>query len=203
MTPMKKILLTIVALSLSLFANTYYYECQDGYDVLARLEGDRMTLVLPGKEVVLPHVVSASEAKYSDGEITLFSKGEDALLQLDRLGVLTCKLNRAKSSITKKKPEVYDFRAQGHESEWSFVIRRGAQAHFIYNDGDEQMHFRLPKPRESGDSTLYHYVNKNTMMMIELHHRRCHDSLSGKLFDTIVSIKKNGRMFTGCGNATH
>ena len=78
-----------------------------------------------------------------------------------------------------------------------------SEADFIYDHGAEQIHFKVPKPRESGDSTLYHYVNKNTTMMIELHHRRCHDSLSGKLFDTIVSIKKNGRMFTGCGNATH
>ena len=52
---MKLVLLIIFALT-SLFANTYYYECQDGYDVLARLEGKHMTLVLPRKEVVLPHV---------------------------------------------------------------------------------------------------------------------------------------------------
>jgi len=200
---MKKTLLTIVTLSLSLFANTYYYQCQDGYDVSAHLEGEYMTLVLPRKKVELHHVVSASGAKYSNGEITLFSKGEDALLQLDSLGHLTCKLNRAKSSITKRKPEAYDFRAQGHEPEWSFVMRRGTKADFIYDNGVKEMHFKLPKARESGDSTLYHYGDNKTTMMIELHHRRCRDTLSGKLFDTIVSIKKNGRMFTGCGNTSY
>jgi membrane-bound inhibitor of C-type lysozyme len=200
---MKKILLIIVALSLSLFANTYYYECQDGYDVSARLEGKRMTLVLPRKEVVLQPVVSASGAKYSDGEITLFTKGDDALLQLDNLGHLTCKLNRSKSSISKEKIKRYDFRAQGHEPEWHFMIEDASQVSFSYDDGKEVMHFKLPKARQSGDSTLYHYLNDNTTMMIEFHHRRCYDTLSDKLFDTIVSIKKNGRIFTGCGNASH
>lgn len=195
---MKTIYTLIVALSASLFANTYHYECQDGYDFTARLDGKEMTLFLPRKTVLLKPVVSASGAKYSNGEITLFTKGDKALLELDALGALTCKNHSLKAMKERAKHDGFDFRAQGNEPGWTLFLAHKSQ--FVYDYGKERMEFTLPKARQSGDSTLYHYRDKKTTMMIELHHRTCHDTMSDEVFDVIVSIKKNGRLFTGCGN---
>ncbi len=92
-----KFFILIVALSISLFANIYYYECQDDYHFSACLEGETMWLFLPHQTVALKQVPSASGVKYSKGKIILFTKAQDTILCHDVKGKLTCKNNPKKA----------------------------------------------------------------------------------------------------------
>ena len=49
---------------------------------MTRIEGENAWLFLPTGTVNLPHVPSGSGAKYTDGEITFWSKGEEATLEV-------------------------------------------------------------------------------------------------------------------------
>ena len=46
-------------------ARTFVYEDGDGYRFVARAQGERVWLFLPGETLLLPQVVAASGAKYS------------------------------------------------------------------------------------------------------------------------------------------
>jgi len=199
---MKIILTLIVALSTSLFANTYYYECQDDYNFTARYEDEKMWLFLPHETVALKQVRSASGARYTKGKMILFTKAQDATLCLDGRGKLTCKNNPKKALHEKAKLDGYNFQGLGNEPGWELLLQ-SPKSRFTYDYGEQVLEFTLPKPRSSGDSTLYHYRDKHKTMMIEIHNHRCFDSMSGEEFEVIVSIKLNGRLFTGCGNALH
>ncbi len=75
-------------------AQTFVFECGEDYSFVARIEGEKAWLFLPARTVPLPHVPSGSGAKYSDGELTFWSKGEEALLILSQLEQYNCRNNR-------------------------------------------------------------------------------------------------------------
>ncbi|MCK4351572.1 MAG: MliC family protein, partial [Candidatus Krumholzibacteria bacterium] len=57
--------------------STFVYECGDDYVFVVRIEGEAAWLFLPGQTIKLPHVPSGSGAKYSNGSVTFWSKGEE------------------------------------------------------------------------------------------------------------------------------
>lgn len=57
------------------------YSCEDGFQFSADVSPDRVVLHVQGREVTLPHVVSASGARYSANGLTYWSKGPDALYE--------------------------------------------------------------------------------------------------------------------------
>ncbi|MBW2335916.1 MAG: MliC family protein [Deltaproteobacteria bacterium] len=94
---------------------TYVYECNDGYGFVARIEGENAWLFLPNGTISLPHVRSGSGARYSDGSITFWSKGEAALLETDGNSRRNCRNNRRKAIWEDAKLNGIDFRAVGNE----------------------------------------------------------------------------------------
>lgn len=62
-------------------ASNYTYECDD-YTFSARYRPGEMALWLRDGQRVLPEVRSASGARYSDGEVEFFGKGDQGMLSI-------------------------------------------------------------------------------------------------------------------------
>lgn len=58
--------------------------CPDGtsIDTVFDNAADTVTVTLPDGVVTLPHVVSASGARYSDGTTTFWNKGDEATIEI-------------------------------------------------------------------------------------------------------------------------
>ncbi len=190
-------LFTLVA---SVWADTLYFECQDGYNFTAQLKNRKMRLFLPRERVTLPQVPSASGAKYANKKMTLFTKGDEALFSPDTIGgYLTCKNSTTHVMEERNKTKGDFFKAEGHEPQWQLQLKHHAKSLFLYDDS-KLLEFNLPKARQSGDSKLYVYNNHKNTMLIELHRHRCLDSNSGEKYLLMVWIKLDGRSFSGCGS---
>lgn len=59
---------------------TSVYAGASGFEFAAAFRADTAWVFLPEGVRPLPHVVSASGAKYSDGQVMLWTKGDDAIL---------------------------------------------------------------------------------------------------------------------------
>lgn len=62
------------------------FACESGETIQAAFSatpGGEVELVLPEQEVSLPQVEAASGAKYSDGTVTFWEKGGEALVEVD------------------------------------------------------------------------------------------------------------------------
>jgi membrane-bound inhibitor of C-type lysozyme len=61
------------------------FRCPDGQTVMARFEPqDQFVSVrFAGRELRLPHVISGSGARYSDGKTTFWNKGRSVLVEVD------------------------------------------------------------------------------------------------------------------------
>jgi membrane-bound inhibitor of C-type lysozyme len=60
--------------------------CPDGQTVMAQFElpEDKFVNVrFAGRELRLPHVISGSGARYSDGKTTFWNRGKSVLMQVD------------------------------------------------------------------------------------------------------------------------
>lgn len=77
--------------------NLYVYTCEDGYQFTARVAADTARIFLATRTVALPHVVAASGAKYSNGEITYWSKADSARFEIGNQTYTSCRGQPAES----------------------------------------------------------------------------------------------------------
>lgn len=65
------------------------FKC-DTISLIAKFGKDNVTIMLPGRSVTLPQVVSASGARYSDGSTTFWNKGDEALFEMNDVSYKGC-----------------------------------------------------------------------------------------------------------------
>lgn len=66
------------------------YKCDD-LEFIVRFGTDKVQLLLAGRTLILPHVMSGSGARYSDGSNTFWSKGNEALFEMNGVSYKGCK----------------------------------------------------------------------------------------------------------------
>ncbi|MGH8443797.1 MAG: MliC family protein [Solimonas sp.] len=71
-------------------ASPVTYRCND-LQFTAQFETDHVTLAAPGKEYVLPQVEAASGAKFQNDKATFWSKGTEAVVEIDGKPYSNCK----------------------------------------------------------------------------------------------------------------
>lgn len=184
---------------------TYVYECSDNYSFVARIEGEKVWLFLPKKTVDLPHVPSASGAKYNDGQITFWSKGDEALIEDGQETHRNCRNNRAKAIWEHAKLGGVDFRAVGNEPGWYLELRKGDSVVFVADYGQRRYEFAAPAPMidQQARVTTYRVQANEHELIIVIKGQRCRDSMSGEPFETSVTVIFGDREYQGCGRPLH
>jgi membrane-bound inhibitor of C-type lysozyme len=184
----------------------FFFQCDDGSSVVAKLEDDGRAawLFLPRQTVRLSHVPAASGAKYSDGQVTFWTKGREALVEAGAAGSRRCIENRRRSVIEDAKLRGADFWATGNEPGWTLEIDWHSIL-FVTNYG--QGSFRFPRSDSEVDqaraTTSYTARDAGHRITVRLSGAACKDSMSGESFETTVQITLEGRVYQGCGQALH
>lgn len=186
-------------------AKTYVFECRNGFGFVVRIQAEKAWLFLPGKTINLPHVPSASGAKYSEGQITFWSKGDEALLYTADENHTDCKNNRALAIWEDAKLRGVDFRAIGNEPGWNLEITKKAQIVFIGNYGQSRYAFITPEPSidRTARTTTYNVQNGKHELSVIIKGRQCSDTMSGEAFEATVTVILDGKKHRGCGKALH
>lgn len=181
---------------------TLVLECTDVTAVI-RLGPGEAALFLPGSYTVLSQQRAASGAKYIEGDIALWLKGDEATLIIsDHLQV--CKNNRRKAIWEDAKLNGASFRAVGNEPGWVLLINHG-RLDFSYDYGQSQLQVTMPEPvvdRVNGYSSYqFEYQGKSVVVNISM--QSCSDSMSDETYESTVDITLAGRKFMGCGRALY
>ena len=184
---------------------TYVCECDDGSTFVTRIEGGKAWLFLTSGTVSLPHVPSGSGAKYSDGKITFWTKGEETMLEAEEGPRRHCRNNRSQAIWEDAKFRGVDFRAVGNEPGWNLEISAGSEIVYVGDYGQIEYRFPTPDPVKNRDArrTTYTVEGEGHDLLIVLEGRRCQDTMSGEEFDITVMVVLDGKEFRGCGRALH
>lgn len=186
-------------------AKTYVYECDQQFSFTARIEGEKVWLFLPSETINLPHVPAASGTKFSDGDSLFWTKGNEAMLEVNSVSYRTCKNNHSKAIWEHAKLNGVDFRALGNEPGWVLTIAEANKVTFKSNYGQTTNEFISSPPvtNQNTRTTLYQASNKNHTILITLEGTACSDTMSGEKFETTVSVTLDDKEFNGCGKALH
>jgi membrane-bound inhibitor of C-type lysozyme len=186
-------------------AQTYVYECSDGYSFIARIDTERAWLFLREGTISLPHAPSGSGAKYSEGQIIFWSKGDQARLESGDEKHINCKNNRAKAIWEDAKLRGVDFRAVGNEPGWNLEIITGEKIVFVGDYGQVRYEFASTESAvdQQERKTIYTAQDREHELSIVIDGRPCRDTMSGEPFETTVTIMLNGKKYRGCGKALH
>jgi len=184
---------------------TFVYECDDGSQFTARVEGEKVWLFLSSGTVSLPHVEAASGAKFSDGAATYWTKGESAMLERPDHARTECKNNRRKAVWEDAKLRGADFRAVGNEPGWSLELSRDYGIVFVTNYGSDKYTFALPEPVSDtrAGTTLYSVSGDGHELSVLLKSGPCLDTMSDEQYETKVKVTFDGTELNGCGRPLH
>ncbi len=141
---------------------TFVFECDSTFSFTVQLINEKAKVILPEKTYELKQMEAASGAKYSDGEITFWTKGEEAFLELEDTTYRNCVNNGVAAVWEKAKLSGVDFRASGFEPGWHLEIKNDEKTLFVTNYGNERYEFVTPKPEvndETGE-TIYRFKQK-------------------------------------------
>ncbi|MDA0335458.1 MAG: MliC family protein [bacterium] len=191
---------------------TFVYECAvgDSSFIFSMKTGPgEIALWLPWRfqrpHLVLGQVRAASGARYEGGGVTVWTKGEEALVEVEGETFRGCRHNRRLSIWEHAKLSGVDFRAVGNEPGWNLEIRRQDRLTFVYDYGDQRLVTPCPDPATDAAArrSIYHAATEAHELTVTLEYGPCVDTMSDEIFETKVTVDLDGTTFRGCGRALH
>ena len=180
---------------------SFAYNCaSNGYIVADFRRGDAvMWVFMHDQTVQLDRVEAASGAKYRKGDITFWSKGSEAILEVAGASD-SCTENRRASILEDAKLRGVSFRATGNEPGW--LIEIGPKEILLEtNYGADNYRFPLTTPDEDQPNriTTYRSEAHGRALKLRLIGIRCQDTMSDDVFATSVEFELDEKAYRGCG----
>ena len=138
-------------------AQTFVFECDDGFGFVARIEGDNAWVFLPGETLALPHVDTVSGSAYAADNTSLMLRGDQASLISDHAEHTGYSNNHARAIWEHAKLEGVDFRALGNEPGWILEISNNTELKLVTDYGQRSYRFKAAwiEPDQRGRTTTY------------------------------------------------
>lgn len=186
--------------------NTFAYGCDNNYQFLARVGQDSTWLTLPGgRSVTVPIAISASGARYTDGTVTYWSKGDSAIFEVGDTSYAHCAVMEFGVPWVEAKLRGVTARAVGQEPGWRAEITRGKEIDFLGDYGDIQFKTgvpteeSIPKKGTTPATTVYTATSGTHRLTIKWEDIPCSDAMSGEKFSATVTATLDGKQYGGCG----
>jgi putative lipoprotein len=179
-------------------ARTVVYDC-NGFEFVTRLGPGEMALWLPQRYLVLSQVRSASGAKYQEGDVVFWSKGDEAMLQVGDVEYQECRLQPERAPWADARRRGVDFRAVGNEPGWHLEIQDGRQLLYVGDYGEQRVSTPDPGVQVAGQSRSYRARTEAAELSVDILETPCFDTMSGEAFPAAVTATVNGRQLHGCG----
>jgi putative lipoprotein len=177
------------------------FECPGGSRFLVRYEGGLAWLENPaGHTVRLERQPSASGAKFAADGLTVWSKGEEAMIEAGGERHMGCRRNRAASAWEQARLDGVRFRALGNEPGWILEIDEDSGIDLVTDYGQTRLRFdRLSRSGSAAEGTIRYEARGDDQVIVVLTFVTCHDDMSGQSYPIRAELRLGGRTYRGCG----
>jgi uncharacterized membrane protein len=183
----------------------YVWSCDGGLTLNMKnlYRENAITLDLPEGPRRLPQVVSASGAKYSDGLLTFWTKGDTAMLERQGSAPVQCREARYESLLADARERGVRFRGRGNEPGWTVEIGPGARLEFVTAYGQERHVFDAATETagETAGSRVFSATQADEVIKVTVSREACADDMSGEAFDHRVAVEYGESTLRGCATA--
>jgi len=151
----------------------------------------------------LPRVASASGAKYSDGSLTFWIRGDSAILERQGAAPVDCRESRQASLLADARARGVRYRGHGNEPGWTVEIGPGARVEFVTGYGADRHVFDAATESggETADARVFRAGRGDQGIEVSVSTAACADDMSGEQFGQLVIVEFGGRTLRGCGTA--
>ena len=183
----------------------YVWECDGGLTLNMKnlYREDAITLDMHEGPRKLPLVVSASGAKYSDGSITLWTKGGTATFERAGSAPVECQELRARSLVADARERGVRYRGTGNEPGWLVEIGPGTRVTYVAMYGEERHEFANVAERDGEAAGVRVFVADTDKgpFKITVTQEICLDDMSGDEFDHRMVVEWGEETRRGCATA--
>jgi len=183
----------------------YVWDCGGGLTLRVKnlYNEDAITLYLQEGPRKLPQVVSASGARYSEGSLTFWTKGDTATFERPGSAPVNCRELRYESLLADARERGVRYHGRGNEPGWTVEVGPGAHLEFVTNDGQERHAFDAIT--ESGTETtgarVFRASRGTQHIKVSVTTAACADDMSDERFEQLMVVEFGGKWFRGCATA--
>ncbi|WP_249976833.1 MliC family protein [Vreelandella olivaria] len=149
----------------------------------------------------LPQAVVASGARYQEGDISFWNRGEQALVETPR-GQLQCQLAEQRRGMTRAEQPGVMFLGRGNEPGWSVALAHDEPSLTLQLNYGQESH-TFPYMVSVMDNQAGRVVLENAQMepffRVRIEAGACFDDMSGEPFPARVTLTYGGQQYSGCG----
>lgn len=181
----------------------YVWNCDDGQTIRMRnlLRENAITIEMHEGGRKLPLAVSESGARYTDGSLTFWTKGDTALLERQGSAPVNCRQNRFESLLADARVRGVVLRGTGNEPGWTVEIGPGTRLEFVTNYGEERHAFDPATEGNEGGARVYSAAEGERSIKVTVSAEACTDDMSGWAFDHGMVVEFGGVTYRGCATA--
>jgi len=189
---------------------SHVYRCDDDFAVAARAQGDSVSLVLPGRDVVLARVRSASGARYEGEGIVFHERGSEARVELTDTVFTGCTRSAATDPWHEARLRGVAARALGQEPGWIAEVDPDRFLSLELDYGERRILLPAPTTTRSGssaaepsrsvaDTVVYRSRTDAHDATLRFAPGSCADPMSGQRSSHTVRLDIGGDVYRGCG----
>jgi membrane-bound inhibitor of C-type lysozyme len=183
----------------------YVWDCGDGLTLRMKnlYSEDAITLDLQEGPRKLPQVVSASGARYSDGSLTFWTKGDTATFERQGSAPVNCRELRYESLLADARERGVRYHGRGNEPGWTVEVGPGAHLEFVTNYGEERHAFDAitESGTETAGARVFRATRGNQHIKVSVTTAACADDMSDERFEQLMVVEFGGKWFRGCATA--
>lgn len=149
----------------------------------------------------LPPAVVASGARYQQGELSFWHKGDAAEVE-SATGRLDCTRDLSREVLSRRQRPGTMFHARGNEPGWVVNLasdRPEATLVLDYGQRELTLPYRVTTLDNGEGRMILASGRADTPFELRLEARACFDSMSGQPFPARVTLSIDGEQYRGCG----
>ncbi|TDO07715.1 MULTISPECIES: MliC family protein [Halomonas] len=177
------------------------WRCTPAQDLVTAATQEELRLWSAHGAYRLPPAVVASGARYQQGELSFWNKGDQAMVE-SATGRLECICDQARDVLTRRQRPGTMFHARGNEPGWVVNLASDRpEATLVLDDGERKMTlpYRVTALDNGEGRMILASGRADTPFELRLEARACFDSMSGQPFPARVTLRIDGERYLGCG----
>ncbi|WP_404376754.1 MliC family protein [Vreelandella aquamarina] len=178
------------------------WNCQPAnQDLVTAVNGEELRLWSLHGAWRLPQAVVASGARYQEGEISFWNRGEQAQIETPR-GQLQCQQGIHRDIATRASHPGVMFLARGNEPGWSIELANDTPVMTwttAYGSETTTMPYMVSVMDNEAGRVVIENANAEEFFRVRIESGACFDDMSGEPYPARVTLTIGGEQYKGCG----
>lgn len=177
------------------------WRCSPEQDLVTSHPDNEMRLWSAHGTWRLAPAVVASGARYQNGELSFWNKGNEAVVEGPR-GRLECQAHMQRQVLTRNERPGVMFHARGNEPGWSVSLASDKPELDVtlgYGSQRQTLPYRVTTLDNDAGRVILASGRGDSPFELRIEGRACFDDMSGEPFPARVTLTLNGEQYRGCG----